>query len=533
MLPDRMATRRRLLEDFRFYADNALFIRTKEQTITTLKLNTAQERLQEIIDRQLATRGYVRIVILKGRQMGLSTMVGGWLYWWVSQRRAQKAMVVAHKAEATQTLFDMTRRYHDKMPDILRPSTRYSSRKELVFDKLDSSYTVITAGGEGVARGETITAAHLSELAFWPKSSAAANFSGLMDTIPSGRASRGTAVFIESTANGMSGLFYDQCQLARKGESDFEFIFLPWFIDEKYRAEVPEGFERTPEEDELVATYGLDDEQLMFRRHRIAEKGVDLFKQEYPCNPDEAFLTSGHPVFPADRLVKAKAAATPPIARKTLALSSDGTWQWENAPHGELHCFAPHSDTETYYIGADVALGVRKDRSVAQVLDSSKRQVAVWRSDRVDPDHFGVVLAHLGRLFNDAFIVCERNNHGLLTNRVLVKDMEYRYYWTEREVDKISDTETERVGFYTSEKTKPLIIGGLRASLVDGEITLMDPETIDELRSYIQTPSGKLEAEKGSFDDHVISLALCNHVHEGGFIPIRNLDSFYLPSGTY
>src|SRR5690242_2391437 len=151
-----LEVRRRLYEDFPYYAENALKIRTKPDPVTgksdilPFVLNEAQRRLQEMVDRQLATRGYVRIVILKGRQMGLSTHVGGWLYSWVSQRKAQKALVVAHKGDSTRTLFDMTRRFHDQMPEILKPHTKYSNRWELVFDKLESSYLVVTAGGDSI-----------------------------------------------------------------------------------------------------------------------------------------------------------------------------------------------------------------------------------------------------------------------------------------------------------------------------------------------------------------------------------------------
>jgi hypothetical protein len=97
---------------------------------------------------------------------------------------------------------------------VLKPSTRYASRRELFFDKLDSSYVVGTAGSESVGRGETITHAHVSEIGFWPPSSSREVFNGLMQSVPN---KPGTAVFIESTANGVTGLFYELWQGAVKG----------------------------------------------------------------------------------------------------------------------------------------------------------------------------------------------------------------------------------------------------------------------------------------------------------------------------
>jgi hypothetical protein len=176
---------------------------------------------------------------------------------------------MTHKAESTAALFDMTKRYYDNTPDALRPSTKYSSKKELKFDKLDSGYMVATAGGEAVARGETLTSPPI-RAGLLAQVNAKALLSGILDAIPN---TKGTAVFIESTANGVSGEFYDFWKKAEAGENGYIPIFLPWFIQAEYREPVPEGFERTPTEEDLAERHDLDDEQLMFRRRKVAEKG--------------------------------------------------------------------------------------------------------------------------------------------------------------------------------------------------------------------------------------------------------------------
>ncbi len=521
-----LAVRRRLRDDFAFYAPNALQIRTKDQKIEPFRLNVAQERLLEVIERQLETRGYVRIIILKGRQMGLSTAVGGWIYWWVSQRIAQKAIVVTHDSKATRNLFSMTERFHEKCPDLLRPHTKYSSRTELLFDKLDSGYTVATAGGAGIGRSDTITCAHLSELAFWERSTARDNYSGLMECIPT---RPGTAVFIESTANGVSGLFYEQWQAAIQGTTDFEPLFLPWFIDEGYRLPVPKDFQRTPEEEGLAAEYGLDDGQLMFRRAKVAEKGVDQFRQEYPCCATEAFLTSGRPVFNPDQInawidaQRASIGFKDPLARMSL----EGK-DWIADPRGELACYAPHRDDETYTIGADTGAGVRRDFSVATVQDSSRRVVAKWRSDRYDPDNFARILAHLGAFYNYAEIIPENNNHGILVCRVLNVDFSYPNLYRQEVYDKISDTTTMVLGFNTNVKSKPMIIDKLRADLRTGDVPqIEDVDTLHELRAFVVTENGRMEGDAGTHDDCVMALALANHANKGAWVPIVNESSWY------
>ncbi|CAB4138757.1 large terminase protein [uncultured Caudovirales phage] len=516
----RIEVRKRLFEDFEYYAPRALKIRTKKGEIANFSLNKAQKILNDTVNKQIEAEGRVRIIVLKARQMGLSTSIGGWLYWWTSQRKAQKTMVVTHHAESTKALFDLTKRYYDNTPEALKPHTKYSSRKEIKFDKLDSGYAVATAGGESIGRGETLTGAHLSELAFWPKSSAKDNLNGLLQCIPN---SKGTAIFIESTANGVSGEFYDLWQGAVKGENGFIPVFLPWYIQDEYRERVPKGFVRTPEEERLVEAHGLDDAQLMFRRYKVIQNGIDLFRQEYPTTAEEAFLTSGRPVFNPTQLVEAKRNMRPLINRMGMLMD-----KFVDDPRGELKQYAEIDPGETYYIGADVAMGVNGgDYSVAQVLDSKKNQVAVWRG-HIHPDYFANTLYHLGMLYNGAEIIVERNNHGILTCTRLGKDLAYPNFYTETVYDKLDDKDTVNLGFYTSVKTKPLIIDQLRAALRDGEITLNDEETIGELMTYIVTDNGNMEADDGCHDDTVMSLAMVNHIHCGVFTPIESTDDFYI-----
>ena len=109
MEPKLKEIRRKLYDEFDFYSKSALKIRTKDGDIRNLNLKPAQIMLQEAVDKQMAAEGKVRVIILKARQQGLSTYVGGYLYFNVSQRKACKAMVVTHHSDSTRALFDMTK----------------------------------------------------------------------------------------------------------------------------------------------------------------------------------------------------------------------------------------------------------------------------------------------------------------------------------------------------------------------------------------------------------------------------------------
>jgi hypothetical protein len=539
------ATRKRLYEDFEFCAKHCVTIRTKQGKIAKLVLNRVQKRfLAKVLD-QLARTGRVRMVVLKARQQGLSTVITALQYWWLSQRKAQKGLVMAHEGESTTTLFDMYKRIHDNVPDIVRPSTKYSSRSELVFDRLDSALRVATAGGRGVARGETLTFAHLSEVAFWPVAFANTNFNGLVQAIPE---EDGTFIFLESTAQGVTGKFYEMYQGADRQDhlwNGYEVFFSAWFESAEYREKAPADFQRTPEEEELMARFndqGLtSNDQLYWRRKKVATNGLDLFKQEYPATAEEAFLSTGRPIFNNDKLTQRIREVGAPVTLMCVEETYDDRTGRplplrtlsENA-RGELKVYRPLDPKEFYVIGADVGMGLRQgikgrkdgDPSVAQILDSQMRQVAVWRG-LCHPDVFAKILETLGYHYNSALIIPERNNHGLVTC-VALRNSNYPYLYTDQVEGTLEpDKDTIKLGFYTSEATKPLIIDKLRALQREDEIEINDETTLKEMLTFVVNENGRMEAEAGTHDDCVMALALAAHAHEGKWKPVEVFEEFY------
>lgn len=519
-MSDPAVIRKKLAEDFRFYARNCILIRPKHgEKLLPLTFNTAQAKLHEAIEAQVKSQGKVRIIILKARQQGFSTYVHGRVYWKLSHRYGRKGLVVAHIADSTRALFDMYKRTHSNVPKAMQMQTKYSSRKELVFSELDTGIMVATAGGDAIARGETINDCHLSEVAFWPTATASDNFNALTACIPN---APDTDIYIESTANGMSGIFYELWRGAVEGTNGFIPFFSPWFDTPEYREEVPSYFERTLEEEDLAKDFGLDDGQLVWRRKQIATNGIDKFRQEYPATPEEAFIASGRPVFNPDQIHEMLKSSQPPLYQMAHNEPS-----FEKHTRGELKVWHERQESETYYIGADVAMGIRNgDYSVAQVLDSQKRLVASFRA-HVHPDYFGRILFDLGMYYNEAKVIVENNNHGLLTAIRLGRDLAYPNVYTEIGEGNLNDRDTITIGFRTTERSKPLIIDRLRAALREQELDIRDKVTLREMLSYIVTETGKMEAEKGCFDDCVMALALANHVHDGKFTPIKVDDSFY------
>lgn len=287
------AVRQRLKDDFEHYATKCLRIRTKGGSVEPLSLNRAQLFLHERLEDQRQRTGKVRALVLKGRQQGISTYIGGRYYWRVTHSRGVRVFILTHEQEATNNLFGMVERYHEHCPALVRPTTGAANAKELSFSRLDSGYAVGTAGAKAVGRSQTVQLFHGSEVAFWPNAST--HFAGVVQAIPD---LPGTEIVLESTANGMGGEFHERWQRAEAGIGDYEAIFIPWFWQEEYRRAVPADFRLDEEEHEFMALHGLDLEQMVWRRAKIAElKDPLLFKQEYPTTAAEAFQLTGHDSF--------------------------------------------------------------------------------------------------------------------------------------------------------------------------------------------------------------------------------------------
>jgi hypothetical protein len=284
----RLEALRALRSDFPRFARECLSIKTKSGKLEPFVLNRAQLHIHEQLEAQKARIGYVRALLLKGRQQGASTYIGGRFYHRSSLNRGVNAFILTHEQDATDNLFKMVSRYHDN--NALAPTTGASNAKELNFPRLDSGYTVGTAGTKAVGRSKTILLLHGSEAAFWPH--AATHFAGVVQAVPS---EPGSEVIIESTANGVGGEFHERWQQAEAGIGDYIAVFVPWFWQDEYRRPVPEGFVPDDEEAEYASLHGCDLEQIVWRRAKIAElKDPLLFKQEYPATAAEAFQTTGH-----------------------------------------------------------------------------------------------------------------------------------------------------------------------------------------------------------------------------------------------
>jgi len=300
------AIRQRLKDDLEHYALKCLKIRSKSGEIKPFVFNRAQKYGHAKLEEQKKKTGRVRALFLKGRQQGISTLIGGRYYHIVTHNFGTQAFILTHALDATQNLFKMAQRYQENCPALLRPEIGASNSKELIFGRLDSGYKLGTAENKSVGRSSTIQLFHGSEVAFWANASEHAK--GILQAVPD---SDGTEIILESTANGVGNYFHQMWQNAEAGISDYIAIFVPWYWQDEYQKDVPVDFALENDEIELKQHYSLSDKQIVWRRQKIidlsvnGQDGTKAFKQEYPCNSNEAFQLTGEDTYISSEVVMA------------------------------------------------------------------------------------------------------------------------------------------------------------------------------------------------------------------------------------
>lgn len=526
-------------------------IKDKRGQLTPLIPNWAQRILVEQVLMDLHDGLPVRYIILKARQMGLSTIIEALCFWWTTTHKNVNSVIIAHKKKAAKNLYKMFRRFYDNAHSNFRPTRKYNTKDDLTFDVSDEvkedyntrgenppglgSEIQTMVAGDGEGRSDTILFFHGSEVAFWDKGSDV--LSSALQAIP---LLPDTFAFLESTANGVGGYFYDEWQFAKKGESRFKFIFFAWHEHPEYELDGQIGVydEEELELIDIFKTKGYPqeawDKKLVWRREKKKEFRTepDKFYQEYPKDDLEAFLASGRPVFDIRQLIKMEEIARLPehqpkfgtVKKRRNPESLKEEFYLDEVPvtmdgHDPtpLKVWELPEKNIKYSIAVDTSEGIDRganddrnqtDYSVIDVMSTHNlKTVARWRG-HIDPDELGDVVAYIGWFYNTALVGPEINNHGLVTAQRL-RNLFYRnLYMRETSEEEQFQERTSRIGWQTNRKTKPIVIADLQKAIREGDIIDYDVIFIREAMTYVRDDMGRTSAQENMFDDCVMAKAI-------------------------
>lgn len=552
--------------DLEVFSKQILKIQTKTGDTVPLTLNAAQQIVHRKLEAQRAAKGYVRAIVLKARQEGISTYTAARFFRGTLLWEGRNALVVAHRDESSEALYRIYDRYYGYTPDIVRPKLKGQARgKQLLFET-DTQIAVGTAGGKEIGRALTRFFIHGSEVAFWPNQ--VENLTGILQTVPQ----QAGEVILESTANGVGDEWHARWLAAEAGESDYIAIFLPWFALPEYSLERYEPFE--PTEDERIwmsegiewegSLHPLTEAQVAWRRWKIANDfGGDarVFRQEYPSTAREAFLVSGSAFFEDDSLLNAERMTTPPT-RMNIRLSESRAPVLSAAERGPLRVWEKPKPHGHYVIGADTAegkLSAARDLSLSDPMserggrDFSSADVVKlgeWVQDpeteswhiepcrvqvaqlhaRMPPEQFAEGVFALGMLYaceidpakpglrDPALVAIERNHSSGQTVIRWLRDHGYKRQFMNRRINLRNEMKpSSELGWITSQQTRMPLLDDLAAALRlptddQGYMLINCSDTVREMFTFVwsadEMAKPKPEAQEGCHDDRVFSLGV-------------------------
>jgi hypothetical protein len=453
-----------------FLAETLLKVRTRTGAFAPLRPNRAQREFER-------RRGRANIV-LKARQMGVSTWVAGRFFLKTVTQPGTLSVQVAHTQEAAEEIFGMVRRFHRELPEELRDGVLRTSRanaRSLVFPELDSEYRVETAGDPNAGRGLTVQNLHCSEVARWP-GDARGTLAGLLAAMPA----FGGEVVLESTAQGAHGCFYEEWMNAEA--NGWVRHFFPWWWEASYRLDAGADAE-SEEERALVVKYGLTPEQVAFRRRLERQFGV-LARQEYPESEDDCFLASGSCVFDTEAIERRLREVSAPLDRR-----------WG----GTLEVWLKPIPGREYLAAVDPAGGGSEgDYAAIEMLDAQTGLQCAEYQGRCGLKELAERAAALAREYNGAMLIVERNNHGAGVLAYLTDVVRYRRMYQQE----------GQTGWLTTALSRPRILQEVERALNEGGKSLMSARLLREMKTFVRDSRGRTGAAQGQHDDLVMAMGI-------------------------
>ena len=403
-------------------------------------------------------------IILKSRQLGISTLSAGYSLWIMLFQKDKNILCIATKQETARNMVTKVKFMYDNLPSWLKIEADENNKLSLRLS--NGSQIKATSASSDAGRSEAVSLLLIDEAAFIDQIGEI--WASAQQTLATG----GGAIVL-STPYGTGNWFHKTWVSAENNENDFLPIRLPWYVH--------------PERDE--AWRKRQDELLGDPR---------IAAQECDCN----FSTSGDTVFHSEWIEFIKETTIQdPVERRGV---DQNLWIWEPADY-----------SREYMVIADVARGDGKDFSACHVMDiQTNTQVAEYRG-QLPPKEFGYFLTGLATEYNNALLVVENANIGWATLDAII-ERGYRNLYQSPKSDQLTADSYLRVfegnsemvpGFTMSMRTRPLCINKFREFVGDRSVTIRSKRLLEEMKVFIWR-NGRPEAQSGYNDDLVMSFGI-------------------------
>lgn len=510
--------------------DNLYFIITKDGKKEPFQMNRAQAHF---FDTYLnVPTPYHRHCILKSRQLGFTTFIDIFILDEILFNTNKEGLIIAHKVEDATQIFDKKidfaiRNMASEVRGAFFKINQNSARKiQVTIDYgpelgSTSSIAVSVSGRSG-----TYHYVHISEFAkmcvAFPKRAEEVE-TGTFPAVPFDG-----FIFIESTAEGMAGRFYEIFQENWNSRDKItpqlsQVQFLPHFYNWQY-----DDMEMKKIKD-CIPTWEMDECEIDWaeyqREHNLTDKEITYYymrwqqfggkggteavkklKQEYPTTAEEAFLSTGQSYFPIAK-VASLLNQTKPGIRGELHTNEKGEIEFTPTSSGNFEMFKPPEIGTRYIIGGDTSEGLAHgDAQVLYVINHKTEDCdGIYRS-QVPPDELSIEAYKLGKFYNWALLGIEVNKDGLWVNDALEK-MGYINLYARKVFDDITQKVTKFFGWKTTSSTRPFALTALKAAFLR-KSGGFPAALLNEMFSFIRNVKGKPEAMAGKKDDVVMAAAI-------------------------
>lgn len=530
--------------DFEYWAATVVVIKDKlTGRDVPLMLNAPQRRVTALLEGDRAAGRPLRLIMLKARQWGGSTLVQMYMAWiQCCLCRNHHSLICAHVKDTSAGIRGMYSKMLDAYPPeywdgdttpAFRPYERTINVREIAGR--GCRVTIGSSENQEAVRGADYAMAHLSEVAFWGDSSRRRPDDLVRAVCGAIALAPLTLIAMESTANGVGNYFHREWLRCDSGRGDKHAVFVPWYEIDLNRLPVDDPAELWRSMDAYehrLWTMGLTLEQIAWYHAKRREYASHSAMQaEYPTDPVEAFTNTGHNVFASAHIAALQAGCRDPEA--TGEVVADGRTGQAALRHvrfvsdslGLLRIWRHPQPGRRYVAAVDIGgRSQRSDYSVIVVLDATDSTmpevVAQWRG-HVDHDILAWKAASIGIYYNKALLAYEsntlecENTDGDPGSYILEQvAVDYpRLYYRHSPVDGVS---SYRPGFHTNRSTKSMLVSNLIATLRDGTYIERDAGACAEYAVYEQRPDGSFGARPGNHDDMLMARAIALYAASSG-----------------
>lgn len=532
----------RVIHDFEFWCARCVIVRDKlTGADIPFVLNRPQRRLVAALESMRLASKPIRIIMLKARQWGGSTLVQMYMAWiQMVHRRNWNSLICAHVKDTAASIRGMYSKMLANYPSEIwteecdKPEFRPFERTQnvRVIPGRGCKVTVASAENQEAVRGGDYAMAHLSETAFWPATQQRSPEQFIRAVCGSIPLQPYSLIAMESTANGVGNFFHSEWVRCSSGKGDKMAIFVPWYQIDIYSMPVDdiENFINSLSEYERTLFINNDEvtlEKLFWYRTKASEYSSDQqMKAEFPSYPEEAFTDSDVNVFPSAAIDRLRAGCSNPCfigdifdSGNLMPDSRAGFKIWHRPVSGY-----------DYVVAVDIGGRSRNsDWSVIAVLSTARKPkvAAQWRG-HIDHDLLVDKCMEIAHFYNNALLVVESNtleseysrdadSSFYLLSRLTEQYPNMYYRQSFFPGDRIASL---KPGFHTNRSTKAIIIANLIRAVRDGLYIESDTEACNELAVYRQMPNGAYAAAPGRHDDILMTRAIALYVIQSS-APVR------------